>query len=390
MVPRTPSPGQRPLDPISCAKGPRCQGSKDPGASRPARVIVAVDEGIAMPKSVVPDAVLADAVHVACRAPSFHNSQPWQFVARDGGMLHLYANRDRLVETDHSGRQALLSCGAVLDHLRVATAAAGWAADVDYYPSPDDTTHLASIDFRPMPYVTKSHRHRANAILARSTDRLPFAAPADWQHIEHQLRHAVDADLAVLDVLPDHALAELAQASTMTESLRLYDSSYHAELEWWTGPFATGDGIPHSALVSAAESDRVDVGRAFPVTQHRQRRTNVPEDRSKVLVLSALGDTRRDMLTCGEALSMTLLEATMAGLATCPLTHLTEVPASRDVISSLTGHPRPQVVIRVGTVPAIDDFPPPTPRRPLSDVLSWGTSSAAVPPSVNRQGDERR
>jgi len=332
-----------------------------------------------MPKPVVPDAVLADAVHLACRAPSFHNSQPWRFVLRDRGVLHLYVDRDRLVETDRSGRQALLSCGAVLDHLRVATAAAGWIADVEYYPNPNDPTHLASIEFRPMSYVTRAHRRRATAILARCTDRLPFAAPADWERFEPLLRDAVDDDLAVLDILPDEARPQLAQASSLTESLRLYDSSYHAELDWWTGPFATSDGIPHSSLVSAAESDRVDVGRAFPVTHHRQRRTDVPEDRSKVLVLSALGDTRRDMLTCGEALSVTLLEATMAGLATCPLTHLTEVPATREVVSSLTGHPLPQVLIRVGMVPAIDDFPPRTPRRPLSEVLTWAPSAAAVP-----------
>jgi hypothetical protein len=96
-------------------------------------------------------------------------------------------------------------------------------------------------------------------------------------------------------------------------------------------------------------------------------------------VLSVLDDTRRDILTCGEALSATLLEATMAGLATCPLTHLTEVGASRAIVSALTGRALPQVLIRVGLAPALEDVPPPTPRRRLSDVLRWQPSAAETP-----------
>lgn len=332
-----------------------------------------------MPKTVVPSSVIADAVHIACRAPSYHNSQPWRFVGEGDGVLQLHLDRDRLVDTDSSGRQALLSCGAVLDHLRVALAAAGWVANVDYYPNPNNHGHLASIDFIPMSFVTTAHRRRADAILSRRTDRLPFAPPAEWEDLELMLRRAVGDDLALLDVLSDDARPQLAEASYLTEALRLYDSSYHAELAWWTGPYETVDGIPRSSLLSAAESDRVDIGRTFPVTQHRERRSKVAEDRSKVLVLSAFDDTRSDILTCGEALSAVLLEATMGGLATCPLTHMTEVEASREIVVALTGRALPQVLIRVGMAPAMDEIPPPTPRRPLNDVLSWQPSIAEAP-----------
>lgn len=324
-----------------------------------------------MSKQVVSSDVIVNAVHLACRAPSIHNSQPWRFVGEGGGTLHLHLDRDRLVDTDASGRQAVISCGAVLDHLRVAMAAAGWTADVDYYPNPSDHTHLASIGFSPMSYVTDAHRQRADAILARYTDRLPFAAPPDWGGFETLLRHTVDGGTAALDVLAEDSRPLLADAAALTEALRMYDSSYHAELDWWTAPFEGSDGIPRSALVSAAESDRVEIGRNFPVTHHRERRSQVAEDRSTVLVLSALDDTRRDILTCGEALSAILLEATKAGLATCPLTHLTEVDASRDIVTELTGRPLPQVLIRVGMVPVLDKTPPPTPRRALTDVLHW-------------------
>jgi hypothetical protein len=322
-----------------------------------------------MPDTMVDTGVIKDAVILACRAPSLHNSQPWRWVL--GNSLQLFAAPDRVVRrTDRSGREAIISCGVVLDHLRVAMAAAGWKANVDRFPNPNNLLHLASIDFTPMEFVTEGQRRRANAILVRRTDRLPFAVPPDWESFEPELRGIVNSDAVRLDVIADDLRPQLAQASQLTEALRLYDSSYHAELQWWTAAFEVADGIPHSSLVSAAESDRVDVGRAFPVTHHRERRAEVDEDHSKILVLSTYDDSHYSVLRCGEALSAALLDATMAGLATCTLSHITELPASRTVVSELIGQRTiPQALIRVGLAPAMEDIPPPTPRRPIDDVF---------------------
>ncbi len=323
-----------------------------------------------MSKVMVAAAVIENAVLVASRAPSYHNSQPWRWVAEGAG-LHLMLDPDRLVATDAGARQALISCGAVLDHARVALAAAGWAADVELLPDATDANHLASINLSPLPTVSDIQRRRADAMLIRRTDRLPFAPPSDWGTFEPVLRRSIDDSLAVLDVLDDDGRHQVAEATRLTEALRLYDSAYSAELSWWTAPFETTDGIPHSALVSAAESDRVDVGRSFPITRHGERRLEIPDDRSTILVISANGDSHRDLIGCGQLLSQVLLEATMAGLASCTLTHVTELPASRDIVSAVTGRAYPEVLIRVGAVPALDDVPPPTPRRPLGDVLEF-------------------
>jgi hypothetical protein len=69
-------------------------------------------------------------------------------------------------------------------------------------------------------------------------------------------------------------------------------------------------------------------------------------------------------------LSAVLLEATMAALATCTLTNITELYPGRDIVASLIDQPTtPQVLIRVGSAPEIDDKPPPTPRRPIDEVF---------------------
>ena len=194
------------------------------------------------------------------------------------------------------------------------------------------------------------------------------------------MRSIIDGNVAYLDVLSDDARPQLAEASKFTESLRLYDMSYQAELDWWAGWFPTAKGIPRSSLVSVTESQRVDVGRAFPkrvdvgrafpISAHIERRPSIHKDYSKVLVLSTQEDSRNDALVCGEVLSTVLLECTMAGMATCPLTHMTELAASRNIIGNLIEREAfPQVLIRVGVAPVLEQLPPATPRRPLSDVL---------------------
>ena len=312
---------------------------------------------------------IKDAVRLACRAPSLYNAQPWRWVA-EAGQLRLFLDPKRVMLSDRSGREALIGCGAVLDHLRVAMAAAGWRSHVDRFPDPTDPNHLASIRCIPMDSVTEAHRRRADAIMLRRTDRLPFIAPMHWKSFEPVLRNLVDGYAIRLDVMPDDLRSCLADASRLADSLRLYDSRYHTELGWWTAPFEASEGIPYSSLVSAAESDRVDIERAFPVIHHSERRTEVPEDRSTILLLSTDDDSRVAALASGEALSAVLLECTMAGLATCPVTHITEVRTTREMVEKCLEHDAfPQVLVRVGVAPATEEVPPPTPRRPLDEVL---------------------
>ncbi|MGB8388523.1 Acg family FMN-binding oxidoreductase [Mycobacterium sp.] len=315
--------------------------------------------------------VIRDAVALACHAPSLHNSQPWRWVA-EGSTLHLWADPFRSVyATDHAGRELTLSCGAVLDHLRVAMAAAGWDSATERLPDPAEPDHLAALVFRPLPAVTEVHQQLAAAILRRHTDRLPYAAPVAWPGLESALRRAVVPYEVMLDVITDEARPMLAEASRLTETLRRYDTSYQDELRWWTSPFASEEGVPQSELVSSSEAARVDVARAFPPAGGGGRHAAIDHDHSKILVLSTHhDDARLDVLRCGEALSAVLLECAVAGMATCTLTHMTELESSRDIIRQVTGDSgQPQLLIRVGKSPAMDPHIGGTARRPVTEVL---------------------
>lgn len=322
-----------------------------------------------MTQTMLDTGVITKAVELASRAPSLHNSQPWRWVA-SSAIVELFLDPHRLVTSaDGSGREAIISCGALLDHFQVAMAAAGWDTNVDEFPNPNNPDHLAAIDFAPMDYVAQARRDRADAISRRRTDRRPFRAPSEWASIESVLRSSFGDDVVELAVLGDDARPRLAEASRLTETLRRYDDTYHHELSWWTASSRESEGIPKSALASESAARGVAVNRQFPTDWHSERSSASRQDQAKIVVLSTPGDTRADALHCGRALSALLLECTLAGLATCPITHITEMEASRNIVGDLTGSTAvPQVLIRIGTAPA-GQVPAPTPRRPLSDVL---------------------
>ena len=307
---------------------------------------------------------------MACRAPSLHNSQPWKGIF-DGSVLHLFADRARVGHhTDVTGQEVILSCGAALDHLKVAAAVAGWQVTIDRYPDPHDHDHLASVNFHRAMVAGEHERALGNAITRRHTDRLAFAAPEPWAELEQQLRTVLHGTPVHLDVIDDSGRPALADASRRTERHRRDDSSYQYELLWWTGRSHVGDGIPPSTLPSAAEAHRVDVARSFPVYGGGDRSSEVDRDHSKILVLSTFDDSRQNTLECGEALSRVLLECTKAGFATCPLTHMIEWHDSREAVRRLTGrHAEPQVLVRVGRALETSTAVPETPRRPLTAVL---------------------
>jgi hypothetical protein len=92
----------------------------------------------------------------------------------------------------------------------------------------------------------------------------------------------------------------------------------------------------------------------------------------ELLILGTTSDDVRSRLLAGEALSAVLLTATALGLSSCPLTQAVEVEEIRRQIRDelLGGTWTPQVLVRVGWLPASLDPLPETPRRRIDDVLA--------------------
>ncbi|MGW6621949.1 Acg family FMN-binding oxidoreductase [Nocardia sp. NPDC055002] len=318
----------------------------------------------------VPDhPTIRAAIRLGSRAPSVHNTQPWHWVF-DGNRLHLFRDTDRrLIAADPDGRQSVISCGAVLHHVRTAFATHYWRTDTARLPDPTRPDLLATMAFLPWADPPMGIFRRAEAIAHRYTDRLPMSEPIGWASVRLALDSLVSPHEVTLDVLDEDARARLSVASEQSDALRRYDMAYQGELRWWAGHPGTSEGVPPSALPSESELAGVGVARTFPTPGATDRRGDL-RDHAKLVVLTAADETPMTWLHTGEALSTVLLECTASGMATCVLTHITELAVGRRLLSSLVGHPGvPQVVLRIGTAPD-DRLPPATPRRPLADILT--------------------
>ncbi|WP_431965821.1 Acg family FMN-binding oxidoreductase [Nocardia sp. bgisy134] len=343
-----------------------------------------------LPASSVPDTpTLLAALQLAARAPSVHNTQPWRWEF-DGTRLDLFRDDDRLLTSaDPDGRQLVISCGAMLHHLRTALAARGWHTDTQRVPVPTRPDLLAAITFRAWPDPPAGVLTRAQAIEHRRTDRLPLTPPPGLGELVHTARMLASPHDVELDVLDDSARPLLAAASEHADANRRYDMDYQTELHWWAGHSDVKEGVPGTALASDAEAAHVPIARKFPSAAHSERRGDL-DDQAALLVLSSPGHTVSDWLHVGEALSAVLLECTSMGLATCALTHITELPAARESIHGvLTGAGIPQVVLRVGAASVDTTAPSPTPRRPVSEILTL-RDHEEHPPSESHLGSATR
>ncbi|MFE3289191.1 Acg family FMN-binding oxidoreductase [Rhodococcus sp. NPDC059234] len=316
--------------------------------------------------------VVRIAVDLACRAPSVHNTQPWRWLYNDG-RLDLHGDRTRLLASaDPSGRQLFISCGAALHHLQVALLPLRWRAAVELLPEPTLPHLVASVRFR-RDAVPRSHDFDLlTAIRHRRTDPRPFAPAVGTPDLFDVLRGAAGRYSATATVLPPEVRPEPAAASGTSSSSRHSESPYQAELNWWAGQSFPFEGIPPDALATGSDDTLVSAGRVLPIRAQAGAEPSRGVDESTVMMLSTATDRPTDWACCGEALSAVLLEATALGNSTCPLTHLTEIEGSREMIRELApdvGYP--QVLVRLGTVPGPVRLSE-TPRRPSSEVLSLG------------------
>jgi len=314
-------------------------------------------------------------VELAIRAPSVHNTQPW-FWGKDGDRLALFADRSRqLMHADPDGRDLILSCGAALHHLEVAAAGAGWKADVRRMPNPYNDDQLANISFHPEP-ASAAARATVNALERRRTDRRsPADSPVPHEQLDRLLALGPRAGVTILAVVSTQARTELLQILAEADQQQRENRDYVDEIVQWTGR-EDGEGIPSSSLLRRDPG----VGRDDPVPAAPPSRfpsgsladdTRTSEAEPALLAVCTSSDDTASRLRAGEALSAVLVHGTAMGMAMVPLSQAIEVDRTRTLLQNelLSDVACPQIIVQVGWAPPGREQVPPTPRRPVDEVL---------------------
>ncbi|TDQ00409.1 Acg family FMN-binding oxidoreductase [Labedaea rhizosphaerae] len=292
-----------------------------------------------MPFSSLETGILVRAL--AC-APSVHNTQPWELSVEDD-LLRLRERTDvQLPRHDPSGRDRLMSCGAALANVELASRTLGRAVEVSVRPDPARPELVAELRVVGHAELSEAEAGLYHAIFRRRSYRAPFA----YQGPSHGLLRtlAESATTAGVEVHLVHSSAEtkaLADLLSYAGGVLHDDRAYQRELSAWSAlfprPLSANSTLPWSGLVQG--------------TTHVPDRITLYNRLSgeAMLIVHTPADGPRDHILAGAALQRLWLAAIAQGLVGSVLTQPLQLPEVRLGVAErlhLPGHP--QALLRTG------------------------------------------
>jgi len=282
-------------------------------------------------------------IEAAVAAPSVHNSQPWQFVARPADrVIEIYADPARTLRRgDPHGRAVHVACGSALFNLRLAITRAGYEPVARLLPSPRDPLLLASVrlagPYRPRP----AERDLYAAI--RLIGRAPFTGRPP-RGVLLALKEAAAVEGA--------SLRELGQA----DALRILRGR------------ATGPDLHRAA--GKRVTGKFRPMQDFPPGPGGRPASPAGEPGPQLAVISTGAGDRASWLRAGQAAQHVLLLATHHGVQAALLSPAPEAPGWPALgETALAGeHPAVEhaaVILQFGS----GHMRPDTARRPVAQVL---------------------
>lgn len=301
----------------------------------------------------------------AVLAPSSHNTQPWRFHVREGG-IDLFADRSRaMTENDPTLRELTISCGCALFNLRVAAAWMGLQTNIEPVHAWRDDDLLARVTFDHAT-ARSPEADLCVAVYSRHTYRKHFTSTPVAPQLVRKLGAAAREEHAELNVLTSEQ-QRIAAAALIAEG----DSTQWASPEWrrelanWMNPRRKGDGLPIGTLTAplvqlAVRS--IDMGERVA-----EQDCEALHEAPLLTVLATARDDVRSWLHAGQALERMLLTAQLEGVQASFLNQPIQVASLRPQLQAIAGGTGiPQMLIRWGVpIEAI----PASPRRPLGDVI---------------------
>jgi hypothetical protein len=308
------------------------------------------------------------AVRAAAAAPSILNCQPWRFHSHDGQIDVFTVPEQAPTVLDPTGREVFLSLGAAVLNLRLALAALGRPPAVQLLPVPSEPRLVARLRVGGPGRLSTLERPLFEAIPYRRSSRVPFTGEeVPYEDFMH-LQDAAAAEGGQLDPATGMHRANVVDLLHDADRAQRDEPGLVAEVARWTVNLRRPDvGIPAESLGPRPRDPSATVRDIALGGTAGSRPAAEFETSALLAVLLTTGDHPIDWLRGGMALERVLLTATARGISVGVLSHATEVAELRPMVRDPSSRWRnPQLVLRFGHGEPM----PPTPRRPLDEVLT--------------------
>ena len=336
-------------------------------------------------------------IRAAILAANPHNSQPWLFRLMER-RIELYADTNRkLGAIDPFLREMYVGLGCALENMLVAAEAAGLHFRLAVMPTPEDLTHVATIDFAgdteaawPL-HANEPEYHQA--IVKRHTNRGPYdrerplaqqtldnlaAAAADFSDIKVVWFSDPDARRRAGEAIVRATQAIIADREQSQDSAKWIRWSWREVQQQRDGITIDSLGLPSAVRSFAKLLPRPSIASIDKQWLDSTRDTHVATAAAFGLLAVRNRFSRAQRIETGRVWQRMHLLGTTLGLGMQPLNQLPE-RADREesrgmerefgpVLQELTGDSEFQTIMmfRAG-YPTVEALP--SPRRPITDVL---------------------
>jgi nitroreductase len=309
-----------------------------------------------------------DLARAAHQGPSIHNTQPWRLQAQPSG-LDVYEDPARRLDgTDPLGRDRVISCGSALRNAEITMARLGRAPITTLLPHGPADTQLATLRAGPPQAPSVEVEGLYRAIWTRRTHRRIFLATRSSDHLLPAFATAVAPFGTRLAVLRPARRERFAQLVWCAAQQQARDDQMRRELSEWTRSDRSTDGVPLRSQGTAPFPVDGLLTRTSPESETAPSWVMEDLAHGTIAVLLVPRDGRLEWLQTGRALENLLLTLTDAGLVASFFNQAVQQEEFRSELAALVGETGvPQMVLRIGE-PLVSV--PPTPRRPLAEVLS--------------------
>lgn len=340
-----------------------------------------MSENSEFPYDAAPAEQLRFLLRYAVLAPSTHNTQPWIWEL-EGDAVSLYSDTNRqLPALDPQGRELVMSCGAALEHLRVAIHAFGFKEEIEILP---DVQHhpdlLARVRLAGRQETPPHERVLFEAIPERHTNRNEFeerSLPDSLLDALEVEAHSIDETagenvwlLFVEDMKQREAILDLIARGDIVQGS---DKAVRDDIAQWITPNTSTrhEGIPGYALGMSDMASRVAplLMRVMNVgDQQAQKDVALAAHAPVLAIIGTKEDTPYAWIAAGQSLARVLLRAHAAGVDASFFNQPVQVNALWSQLRHiLHRNDFPQLIFRLGYSNASTQ---PTPRRAVEEVTT--------------------